>query len=523
MRIKSLHSIRKIFSVSALVAAGAFAIPALADDAKPGATPMCPSLGWSEGLVRYLQPAAKIPTENTPLNASDCDFHEWSWEAFVWATALIDNSPRFLQFSTPDELLGNQSGLLKNGKRVLKLGTRALKPHTNSKAQVAGAIVEADGNMLVSQNGYPVYASVHMNPEYFQTAKNNLIITGDYSKNTDKESYFPVGAAVFKATWLRLDSNEKAPEGAYTMKAEVPVLTVKEGNAVPVEGKFVTVTVALVGLHVVGTTINHPEFLWATFEHNLNAPMVPDNTFNTSMAPADKNYTFYKAKTPYTQVNISNQDLPATLTFNEKTQKFSPVTNVVLENKTGGENQPGGVQNIASLNRASQNFLKGQKKQAQFAHYDLIGTVWMAPNIYSTNTANWWQLDQSDAIGSVNLANSTAETFQQFATNSNLDNVQNCFMCHNPTSYSSPIAPLASRLIGISHVLGANMPAPYAVLNTIPVISKSCSDSNAGPIWDNIDAQNKCPTVCSAEKKNWNGQWTTTVPGSQSVCGCCTQ
>jgi hypothetical protein len=42
-------------------------------------------------------------------------------------------------------------------------------------------------------------------------------------------------------------------------------------------------------------------------------------------------------------------------------------------------------------------------------------------------------------------------------------------------------------------------------------------DVNAGPIWNNADAQTKCPTVCTSLA--WNGQWTTTVPGRMSVCG----
>lgn len=42
-------------------------------------------------------------------------------------------------------------------------------------------------------------------------------------------------------------------------------------------------------------------------------------------------------------------------------------------------------------------------------------------------------------------------------------------------------------------------------------------DVNAGPIWNNNDAQSKCPAVCGGLK--WNGQWTTTVPGQMSVCG----
>jgi hypothetical protein len=43
----------------------------------------------------------------------------------------------------------------------------------------------------------------------------------------------------------------------------------------------------------------------------------------------------------------------------------------------------------------------------------------------------------------------------------------------------------------------------------------------AGPLWNNMDAQNKCPNVCSqrgAEK--WTGEWRTTQMGRMSVCSC---
>ena len=42
-------------------------------------------------------------------------------------------------------------------------------------------------------------------------------------------------------------------------------------------------------------------------------------------------------------------------------------------------------------------------------------------------------------------------------------------------------------------------------------------DINAGPIWNNEDAQQKCPSVCSGLR--WNGQWATTQQGVMSVCG----
>lgn len=40
----------------------------------------------------------------------------------------------------------------------------------------------------------------------------------------------------------------------------------------------------------------------------------------------------------------------------------------------------------------------------------------------------------------------------------------------------------------------------------------------AGPIWNNADAKAKCTATLRNIK--WNGQWTTTVEGEMSVCGC---
>ncbi len=48
-----------------------------------------------------------------------------------------------------------------------------------------------------------------------------------------------------------------------------------------------------------------------------------------------------------------------------------------------------------------------------------------------------------------------------------------------------------------------------------------CKDVEAGPIWNNDDARGKCPAVCEKANGTWNGQWVTTVPGEMSVCGCC--
>lgn len=42
----------------------------------------------------------------------------------------------------------------------------------------------------------------------------------------------------------------------------------------------------------------------------------------------------------------------------------------------------------------------------------------------------------------------------------------------------------------------------------------------AGPIWNDGDANGKCPAVCGRAGLQWAGPWRTTVPGVMSVCTC---
>lgn len=467
---------------AALLAA---AVPAAAADSAA----LCPRLGWSEFLPTFLKPKAAFPTEDTPIGAVDCQFHQWSCEAFVWATALDARGvPRFLGLPTIGDLSAGRSAA---GPRPLTLATRGLHGHGGA-VEGTGAIVEADGNMLVAANGYPVYASVHMNDRYFATVRRNRVVTGDYQRNPDSD-YFDVGAAVFKATWLRLEPGQAPPDGAYVTKAQVPVLTtfLTADNTLYVtpDGTTATVDVALLGLHVVGQTINHPEFLWATFEHKDNSPRFKDGSFDpTSGASDPRSYTLYRGGTPFdrtnqpsTQTTASSTASPLstpgttitttlaatpTFTFDPKTQKFSPVSNAVLANRTGGETfSPDGPANIDKINTAAHTLLNQQPPaQRRFANYDLIGTVWMQPGTFGLTS------NQSTAVGSVNLANVTAETFvQNFTGTTTPSTVGNCFSCHNAATFQdvAPMPNLKARRIAISHVTAAG--SLYAVPNLLSV------------------------------------------------------
>lgn len=43
---------------------------------------------------------------------------------------------------------------------------------------------------------------------------------------------------------------------------------------------------------------------------------------------------------------------------------------------------------------------------------------------------------------------------------------------------------------------------------------------SAGPIWNDNDARGKCAAVCASHHGRWNGQWRTVVQGSNSTCDC---
>jgi hypothetical protein len=51
-----------------------------------------------------------------------------------------------------------------------------------------------------------------------------------------------------------------------------------------------------------------------------------------------------------------------------------------------------------------------------------------------------------------------------------------------------------------------------------PRRTQNTRDVNAGPIWNQRDAESKCPAVAAAQGGQWTGQWRTTVKGKMSVC-----
>ncbi|BAZ08816.1 Lectin MVL [Calothrix sp. NIES-4071] len=68
------------------------------------------------------------------------------------------------------------------------------------------------------------------------------------------------------------------------------------------------------------------------------------------------------------------------------------------------------------------------------------------------------------------------------------------------------LLPLGTFIVGGSMILGASQ--------------AFAGDVNAGPIWNNNHARQRCPQVCNSVGLRWTGGWYTNDPGRNSVCDC---
>ena len=413
--------------------------------ANPGlaATTICEApLGWWES--KDLEPLFINP--NGPAPQTDCDFHVWSWTAFVhWMrTDPATGQPYFLALPTYDDLASGDASRAKIGIRTLVLKPRTLKPKSMNSFEQAGS-----HGVLADQNARAVYYSTHMEPIYFDFTKSYFGVE-NYKKAAPTLEY-PIGATVLKAAWRVVATGEDT-SGVFTTTATIDLLKSDGKGGIETNGQTQpNVTVALVGVHVVGVIKDHPEFVWGTFEQIGNAPDLPPGVDPNSPSPVSaQNFTFYKGGT---SAEASNH-LSTHLTIDPTTQKIAPITNVFREFAYGGATPDSRVQDIISANQNFQAGIKGHPTiNPVFVNYRLIGTAWIFANTLQPGDGN---LD-AQTIGSIDLANSTLETFVQRTGT-------NCFTCHNTSGGAS----YPGKDINLSHIILGPLPNETKTLEANP-------------------------------------------------------
>ena len=202
---------------------------------------------------------------------------------------------------------------------------------------------------------------------------------------------------------------------------------------------------ALVGIHVVGSTLDHPEMLWATFEHVNNTPN-PQYTFTTTSngvgtQPADGPGGWLFSSTGAAPANANTPRITPNGTTLDATfgQTIGP-SDVVRVNPWGTASTDADFTanntDIVSLNANVIGLLAAGDVRK---NYILIGTSWVkGGGSPSTGTI----------VGTPEMANSTMETFFQFS---------NCFGCHTGNMLGTRADPDGFSG-GLSHIWAAVRP-----------------------------------------------------------------
>ncbi|TPG39992.1 hypothetical protein [Flavobacterium pectinovorum] len=373
-------------------------------------------------------------------STTNCDFHQWSWQKFLWVTKpLPSGNPFFLDsldlVSPQMEDVAPQLGL--------KL--------TLSSINQAGFSAVLRSNPKFNNVADTVYYSIHINALLKDKAVLMASLINSGKLPVANLETFPVGALEIKASWINIDAIAKAQQQDYfTTKAAVQ-------NS---KGKYVQKTVALLGMHVVGVVKNHPEFIWATFEHKDMAPVYDKK--NNSVTSANE-MLFYEKGTStgidgIRWINGATSPVVANKAFilyeygvpkNLNTGEFMATS----------QSEPANFNNIEDINKCVASNLKDV-----FRNYFYNGSIWLnfdgvssenqKKAIVTKNIAS--ALPDSLARGSVNLANITMETYTQTFQDDihkiNNGNLANCFSCHRSTNFDKK-RPGKSPLF-LSHLFG---------------------------------------------------------------------
>jgi hypothetical protein len=391
--------------------------------------------------TRQTPPPNEGPTSAFANNATvtNCDFHQWSWQKFLFLTNEVNGVPFFMTNLIQVNAAGQK---LDPGNGIVLTDT----------AQASSAI-----DILKTPNypsGVPksttVYYSIFMDRLMYTTMlKYGPIAKNDPSKV--KGITFPVGSLELKTSWIDA-SVLKDPSSYFITQGVINGVKTK---------------VALLGMHVVGVVENHPEFVWATFEHENLAPAYDwSKATPTTDAPVTStvDYPFFNKSSTATVTNITSKNGIYTDVFSvykygvpvEKAMKGSH--NVQLYMKTS-QNGSQNFNNIRIINQSVKTQLKGI-----WNNYFYNGSLWINTAGYNGTPAQAALLDSLSGTlsestpgkltrGSIAAYNITMETYVQvgFGKPSSIhantvDNIVNCFSCHN-TSHRSNLSPLF-----ISHV-----------------------------------------------------------------------
>ncbi len=301
---------------------------------------------------------------------------------------------------------------------------------------------QADGSVLMAQNGSLVYYAITVNNVYmlyrtmqgatvppntrFPLTQANLNAISAFSvangKSPIKDS---IALAIeIKSSWVEAAGLPDADK-FIKMKGIIPTYDTSNPNDWVPNGTK-TVELAMVGMHVVGSTGStnpangnqgHPELLWGTFEHVSNDPaadytyLTTSSTNTTISQNTAGNWVFCAngAVAPFNDTHMTMGGSDGSHIVATSGHTISP-SNILREFPWGlpGVNSSGNAEVIATNNIVRSLLDPNDIRR----NYIQTGTTW---TIFGSSPS------AGNQVGTNKLSNTTMETFTQGG---------NCFSCH---------------------------------------------------------------------------------------------
>lgn len=483
---------------------GSFALPVSAtEQGNTSAVAECPvDANWLNN--------PSLPTEvetNAPDGSSTfCDFYRFSTQTFLYLMSQDKSGKRQFQVEANYPVLefeddGSPANSCDRDVTGQVLRTHLVKTVGSSDVTTGQA---GGGATIYAQDGNVVYYSVRFNKALCQLSSSAVELQKQNITN------FPAGSMEMKFGWKVLS------------KAEI------DSNSFVTQEQIIDkkpVTLGLAGMHLVTATADHPEFIWATYEHKTNTP---DCTPPTPQS--DTGWTFADAKCTAglpafaAKGNACNFNSP----LKNQTSPTGVATNICRVYPFGSaKDDANAAENVADI--AAQNtgllalLAKPETPAAMkvLSHYFTVGALWV-----SNTGQNSGGVGVPNERGSLRLANSVAETdYQHVDLTSTF--ASNCFGCHNYIGTEKTVSNNITSQ-ALSHIfkdikIGQGESIDVTSPDTINGNSMAATIcQNGTPATSTTKAKlGVCPNTASYLK--WNGQWTNSNSSAGSVCGCVSQ